>query len=79
MADRRCIHVWSAPVRIGHPPHDVTWRCRRCGEMRAASGDKPIPGTFVAATEDFTNAVRNLGLAVLDALPGPLRRRLDRQ
>jgi hypothetical protein len=70
---RYCIHDWSGPVLVGSR-HDVTWECRRCDEVRAASGDKPLPGTMVAAAEDFSNALRNLGLEVLDALPAPLRR-----
>ena len=71
MNGRYCVHQWGQPVR---QLVNVTWQCRRCGEVRASDGDMPIPGTFVAATEDFSNAVRNLGLEVRAALPGPLRR-----
>jgi hypothetical protein len=72
MNSRHCIHDWGPPERVGHA--DVRWCCRRCGELRAASGDKPLPGTFLAASEDFSNALRNLGLEILTALPRPIRR-----
>lgn len=68
---RYCIHEWSNPALVGL--YDARWTCRRCGETRLASGDQPMPGTFVAASEAFSNAVRNLGLAILDALPRRLR------